>query len=879
MNTQPISVIEKLGLVLILLIPIRPGSDLYAQNIDSLLRNKRVYQTVHIGDLHAPRIDGALDDPAWDLVKWQGDFIQQFPFGGQAASEETLVKVVYDHSNLYVAMVCRDSEPEKIRNILDRRDSRGGDMAGIALDSYHDRRTASEFSLSAAGQKTDLKHLGDYVFDSNWDAVWDGATSINDTGWIAEMKIPFSQIRYADREEQIWGLHFYRVISRKQEATNWQFIPREAPAMVYLFGELKGIRNIQSSRQVEFLPYVLGSLNPGVRAANRDGSFTGLAGGNAGANAKVGISSDFTLDLSVNPDFGQVEADPSDLNLTTFETFFEEKRSFFLEGNDVFDFELGGDIPYYSRRVGSAPVFPEYYNGFMVTDLPDLTTILGAVKLTGKSSKGLSVGVMNGLTAREHGNLLGPAGPMGEIEVSPPGNYLASRVKKDFNKGNTVLGGVFTMVNRFQEKSPVKDFLPDRAISLGADFLHHWDNRNYFLELKSIASHIKGTPESLLVRQLSLDHRFQRPDAAHLELDSLREQLAGTGSMVRAGKKGGNWTWSLEAEYRSPGLNLNDMGYIAESDYIGELARIDYQKNEPGRYIRNYSLSLYHGLRWSFGGENTYNTAGFSWNVRNNALWSLLGTLQYGFSALDTRELRGGPALLHDGVFMTMISVSSNTSRDLYGGAGYTFRAYGQGGSDQHRIQVNLTWLPVKRFKLQGTGSIEQQNYHQQYVASVNGSPAMVYVVGAIFQHTTSLTFRSELFITPELSIQYYGSPYFSAGDYREYKRVADPDARDIDRRLELLDVARDQLSGQYEFTGPSGTHRFSDPDFSFMQFRSNLVFRWEYKLGSTLYLVWSHDRSDYLSGYNPVSDIMGDLFGVKGNHLFMIKLNFWFSV
>jgi len=304
-----------------------------AQNLDSLLNNKRVYNSVNIGDLPLPKIDGLLDDEIWSLGEWQGDFTQQQPVGNVDGTEKTFVKVLYDHSSLFVAIICQDDEPHLIRDIFDRRDELSGDMAGIAIDSYYDKKTAFEFTLSASGQKIDLKHLGDYLWDFNWNAVWDGATSKNDTSWVAEMRIPFSQIRYTNREEHVWGMHVWRWINRKQEEDQWQYIPLQAPAMVYLFGELKGVKNIRESRQVEFLPYVLSSIEKP-------------------ADAKVGISSDYTLDLTINPDFGQVEADPSVLNLTSFETFYEEKRSFFLEGNEIFDFELDGDIPYYSMRIG-----------------------------------------------------------------------------------------------------------------------------------------------------------------------------------------------------------------------------------------------------------------------------------------------------------------------------------------------------------------------------------------------------------------------------------------------------------------------------------------------------------------------------------------------
>ena len=848
--------------------------DLTSQNIDSLLNNKRVYQSLNIGERTVPKIDGLLDDEIWTLAEWQGDFKQQFPFGGKEASEKTFVKVLYDRSNLYVAIICQDSEPELIRDILGRRDSRSGDMSGIALDSYYDKRTAFEFSMTAAGQKMDLKHLGDYNFDFNWDAVWDGATSRNDTGWVAEMKLPFSQIRYSNQDEQVWGLHFYRVISRKFEADNWQYIPREAPAMVYLFGVLKGVNNIRSSRQVEFLPYALSSLNRFKGDENSDPfDFNG------GLDAKVGISSDYTLDLSVNPDFGQVEADPSVLNLTSFETFFEEKRPFFLEGNDVFDFEIDGDIPYYSRRIGSAPSFTSTYDGWEISEIPDRTTILGAAKLTGKSKNGLSVGLVNGLTARESGQAADEAGLEKQIEVSPMSNYLATRLKREFKEGNTIVGGVFSLVSRISPDSVSSRLLPTNAISGGLDLLHQWKNRNYYLEVKTVASQLNGSTEAMLQKQLAHNHRYQRPDADYIEVDSLKEHLSGHGGLIRVGKKGGKWNFHLQGQYRSPGLNLNDMGYIRQSDYIGQRSEISYDMNEPGKWIRDYFLQIYQEALWSFGGENTGNQVGFQFEARNNHLWWFKLYLQHDFSTLDTRELRGGPALRNDGKSIMALSVGSNTAKDLYAAVGYQHKAFGIKQSREDYLGVSLTWLPVKRINLSGLAHFNQQRYHQQYINTLAGNTTEEYIVGNIDHHTTSLTFRAELFLTPELSLQYYGSPYYSVGKYDAFRRVNQASEKDINKRLEFLDLTYDPTHDRYSFDRDSEAFEFENPDFSFMQFRSNLVFRWEYKLGSTLYVVWSYDRSEWLSNYNPVRDIFGDLFGIQGNHVFMVKLNFWFSI
>jgi hypothetical protein len=849
------------------------AQDLTAQDIDSLLNNKRVYQSVSIGELPEPKINGSLDDEIWSLGEWKGDFIQQFPYSGSPASEASYFKILYDHSNLYVALICKDSEPDKIIDKLGRRDSRAGDIAGIALDSYFDKRTAFEFSITVAGQKMDVKHLGDWGFDFNWNAVWDGATTRTDTGWIAEIKLPFSQIRYANQDEHIWGLHFYRVIARKQEASSWDPIPRQAPATVYLFGELKGLENIRSSRQMEFLPYALGSYSH--LQGDQEASF----GFNAGLDAKVGISSDFTLDLSVNPDFGQVEADPSVLNLTSFETFYEEKRPFFLEGNDVFDFELDGDIPYYSRRIGSTPGFFNPYDDWMVSDLPNRTTILGAAKLTGKNKNGLSVGLVDGLTARTYATAYNEEGTEKEIVVSPLSNYLASRIKRDFSEGNTVVGGVFSLVNRFSSDSVSELLLPSSAISGGLDLLHYWKNKNYYMEAKAIASQMSGSADAILLKQLSHIHRYQRPDADYIEVDSLREQLGGHGALIRVGKNGGRWNFHLQGQYRSPGLNLNDVGFIRQSDFLGEMTEVSYEMNDPKKWIRNYKLMLRQEAEWSFGAENSSNLAEAALILRNNKLWSFSLSSTYKFSILNTRELRGGPALRNDPRYILGLSVGSNSAKDLSGRVNYNYIALGMPNSFQNSLRFSLTWLPVKRLKLSAVTGLSQQQYHQQYVSSIIGSASTEYVVGYIDRQTTSFTFRTELYITPEMSIQYYGSPYYSVGSYDDFRRVDQSHAHDINERLEQLDVSYDQAQNTYSYVNDGETHQFYNPDFSFMQFRSNLVFRWEYKLGSTIYIVWSHDRSGWEPEYNPIGDIVGDLFGIKGGNVFMIKANFWFSL
>ncbi len=867
-------ILSKFQAFLVALLFMVSGNLIQGQNLDSLLNNKRVYGAKNIGELALPKIDGELDDKIWSLGEWQGNFTQQQPVGGVPGTENTYVKVLYDRSNLFVAIICQDSEPELIRDIFDRRDALNGDMTGIALDSYMDNRTAFEFNLSAAGQKMDLKHLGDYEWDFNWNGVWDGATSTCDSGWIAEMKIPFSQIRYTNQEEHVWGMHVWRWISRKAEEDQWQYIPLQAPAMVYLFGELQGVEQIRGSRQVEFLPYVSAGLE---QMAELEGGPTFRP--NAGIDAKVGISSDYTLDLSINPDYGQVEADPSVLNLTTFETFYQEKRPFFMEGNAIFDFELDGDIPYYSRRIGSAPNFPGQVDNWNISETPRNTTILGAAKLTGKSSKGLSVGVVNGLTAAEYGLATNDEGDERDIQVLPISNYFSSRVKKEFNEGNTIVGGVFSLVNRITSDSLLTQMLPSYAVSGGLDLLHYWKNKNYYFQVKSLASQLNGSQEAILQKQLSPIQLFQRPDADYLSVDSTLERLGGHGGLVQIGKKGGSFNFDLLVQYRNPGLNLNDMGYIKQADFVGQGVDLTYRMNEPGNWVRNYKIVLSQKAQWSFGGENTLNTAGLFFTLRSNKLWTYMLTYNYEFTHTNTRDLRGGPGLRIDGEHLSGVYLSSNNAKDLSGNAGFHYNSFGNGYSHQEILHASLTWLPVRKVKLSGRAVMNFRKYHQQYVTSLYGADETLYVLGHIDQNTFSFTLRAELFLSPELSLQYYGSPYYSVGKYDQYGMVKEAGSKEISQRVESLDVSYSQASNTYSFDHNGKSWSFNNPDFSFMEFRSNLVFRWEYKLGSTLYLVWAHDRSGWESLYNPITDITGELFGVKGNNVFMFKLNFWFSV
>lgn len=849
--------------------------DIYAQVqlIDSLLNNKRRYTTVRLEEGLAPRIDGFLNDECWNKGIWSGGFIQRQPFGGKPATEETLVKVLYDHGNLYVALLCLDREADKIRIRPDARDAFSGDFAAIAIDSYFDKRTAFEFALTAAGQKLDQKHLGDFELDKNWNAVWKGKVSVNDSSWIAEMMIPFSQLRYSRKDEYVMGLHFSRSINRKSELSNWDYTPKTAPARVFLFGELDGISNIMHSRQIEFLPYVLSS----VERRGITNAFDPLAI-SGGVDAKIGISSNYTLDVTVNPDFGQVEADPSVLNLTSYETFYQEKRPFFLEGNDVFDFSIDGNSVYYSRRIGSPPSFPGTYRSIDVSDIPSFTTIISSAKLIGKNAKGLSVGVLNGITLEEYGKATIPGiDGVQRLPVEPLTNYFTSRLKKELNEGQTIFGGAISSVNRFFNDTLTPGIVPESSQTGGLDFIHYWNKRTWYIEAKTVGSIISGDTESMLRTQMSHSHRFQRPDAGHLDIDSSASRLIGNGSLLGFGKKGGNFRFNLTGQYRTPGLNLNQMGYMSDADIASGTSGISYEMNRPNRIFLDYTAGIVHNAGWSFGGENILNRTTLSYDSRFRNFWGLKIRYLISYTVLDTRALWGGPALRNDLNKDLTFSVNTNTSKDLSAAAEIRYGNSNDMISRNRGVKSEVNWLPGKRIKLNIGASYTESKNNQQYIQTINGdSPD--YLTGLIDRKILEMVFRGDVFISPELSIRFYGSPYYSAGRYSGFKRVNEAGAHKLTDRFEMLDLTYDDQNNSYNYLLNGNSVSFENPDFSFLEFRSNFVFRWEYKLGSTIYFVWANAKTIRRDEYNPGS-ITEDLFNVAGDNVFMIKFNYWFSL
>lgn len=812
------------------------------------LRKLRVYNTIRLSG-EKPEIDGNLNDGCWlNEGKWAGNFTQWVPNEGAKPSQKTELKILYDDKNIYVAIRAYDNEPEKIIRKAGRRDEFSGDMVGINFDSYHDHRTGFEFNVSAAGQKVDLLLTNPVNADVSWDAVWYVKTGMEDSAWTAEFQIPLSQLRYSDENEQVWGLHCWRWIDRLQEESDWEPQTSQGPGALYLFGELHGISGLPSSRRIEILPYTSGELNtfkkePGNPYADKGRKWNG----NLGLDAKIGLSSNFTANVTFNPDFGQVESDPSVMNLTAFETFYDEKRPFFLEGKNIFDFSVGGANLFYSRRIGQSPSFHPDLMANEYADFPDKTAIISAVKISGKTSDGLAIGVLQSLTANEYADVKSTeTGKERSVKVEPLTNYAIIRVQQDFEEGNSVLGGIITATNRFTDDAYL-NFMNRDAYTGGIDLLHQWNNKEFYVDAKIIGSAVTGSNESIRILQNSPARYYSRIDADHLDFDSKATSLTGHGGSVKIGKGSvGHWRYYASANWNSPGLELNDLGYMQTSDNFSEKAAISYFITNPVSIFRSYNIEINQFNNWDFGWNHLSSGAGLSIysDFLNN--WSLNYYIRYTSETLDTRLLRGGPAMLLPSELFSSVYARTDPSSNYYFDFNGEFSVRSEKSADYFSVNPGVAFLPMNTLKFSASVNYSENTDKLQYIETLNNDNGPVYLLGKIEQKTLGLTFRIDYNITPEFSIQYYGSPFASVGKYSEFKTAAKTTADNYSERFMNIHPALAGDSYIYQTVNhitPSSiadNFNFTNPDFNFFQFRSNLVLRWEYKPGSQIYLVWS---------------------------------------
>lgn len=868
-------------------------SDISGQTAGKESVPKKNYKATHIAI--APVIDGILGEAVWNEGIWMDDFIQNEPYNGTSASQRTEFCVLFDDDNIYVAIRAYDLNPDSIISRLTRRDQEDGDKAGIVFDSFHDLRTGFLFGTTSSGVKFDkvFSDDGDNE-DESWDPNWWVKTSVNDAGWVAEMKIPFSQVRFEKSSGDVWGVQVFREIFRKDETDFWQHIPKDAPGLIHHFGEMSGMENIEPRKIFDITPYTVGAIetfeaepeNPFMSK----GTLSRLSGG---IDSKIGVTNNMTLDLTINPDFGQVEADPSEVNLSAYESFFSEKRPFFIEGSNITSFIMGigdggagNDNLFYSRRIGRRPQGnPDLEDGWY-SKTPTNTTILGAAKLTGKTKDGLSLGFVEAMTAKEIAEIDTGGGSKYQT-VEPLTNYFVGRVQKDFKEGNTIFGGMITGTHRDLEEN-LGDFMHKAAYTGGLDFTQYFRNKSWSFNVNYGFSHVLGSREAITRTQKSSARYLQRPDKTYAVLDTNKTSLTGTGGRMQISKLDGHWRILGAAKWKSPGFEANDLGFVREADQVLSFIWVGYNEWDPKGIYRNFNVGNDIFGVWDYSGELL--TWGYEWNgnISFKNFWNAWtgGNLQ--FNGKSPAILRGGPMMRNSGHFNLRLGFSSDDRKKLSFSVFANHDIGFQRSSESSYAEVELSYKPVDFLSLSFVPGYSKSYSELQYVTNdIKINDEARYIFASIDRETVSTSLRVNLNLSPNLTFQYWGQPFISTGSYQEYKYITTPMAERYNDRFHVFSpqqaiLNNDKYSIDENIDGiPDYT--FNKPDFNIQEFLSNFVIRWEYNPGSSVYLVWSQTRgSRNDTGNLRLFDDLGELFSTddrKPHNVFLIKFSYRFGL
>lgn len=843
-------------------------------------------------------LDGIPSEEAWNAVEWGGDFIQFQPAEGKAPSQPSFFKILYDEKHLYVAYRCVDSSPDSIIRRMSRRDEFPGDWMEINIDSYHDLRTAFSFTVSVSGVRSDEAVSNDgRNWDVNWNPIWYAKTNVNEKGWTAEIKIPFSQLRYNPDKEKVWGIQVHRRLFRKEERSTWQYIPQNSGVWVSRFGELHGLNNIPMHRQVEIAPYVTAQVdtykeqkgNPFARGFDKR-----IA---AGLDGKYAVTNDLILDFTINPDFGQVEADPSQVRIDGFQNFFEERRPFFIESRSIFDYRLTGseaggdydsDLLFYSRRIGSSPHgYPRTGSGEYVKS-PQNTSILGAAKFSGKTRDGWSIGVLESVTQREMATI-DKGGQRREEMVEPLTNYFVGRLQKDIRMGNTIIGGIVTGVNREQG---LANQLHRGAYSGGLDFVQFWKNRTWYLRGNVVFSHVQGTKEAILRTQTAFEHLFQRRDASEVSVDSNRTSLSGMGGTLRLGKVGGRsgrlgqvFKFETGVTLRSPGLELNDIGFMLTANEINHFTWAGLHFPKSFSVFRSARFNYNHWSRWDYSGKFLYQAFNFNTHAAFNNNWQTGTGITWNPFDISNNALRGTTAIRRPTGVGHNLYITSDTRKKLFANVS-TFNFWGSNGEGKgNNLGLLLSFQPVDALRISLSGNYSYSFRRQdQYVSNQVYRHTTRSIVGEVKQKTLRFTGRVNYNITPDLTLQYYGQPFLTRPLFRNFAYVSNPLAKQYNDRFTRFEANQISFSnGRYLVDdNRDGTtdYSFALPDFNFVQFRSNLILRWEYRPGSEFYLVWSQSNTADAFGDldTPVfHSLLDNAFADSGRNIFLAKWTYRF--
>jgi hypothetical protein len=839
-----------------------------------------------------PQIDGRLDDPAWQGATAISDFVQKVPIEGATPSVGTEVRILYDDHGLYVGARLRRDDPSAIRTSITRRDGESdAEVFTISLDPYLDRRTAYSFSVSSGGVRGDAYHAQDSEDsgrEAQYDPIWTARARVDAEGWVAELHIPFSQLRFNAAAEQTWGLQLTRDVADRSEQVQWVLIPVAAAGFASHFGRLEGISGIPPTRRLELLPYVAADLTYRANVDPRN-PFDDRMGGRAGADLKAGLGPNLTLDATINPDFGQVEADPAVVNLTAFETVFDERRPFFIEGNELLTGRgqsfIGRPTWFYSRRIGAAPRGAA--QGDFV-DAPTNTTILAAAKVTGRLQSGLSVGALAAVTPREYARTFDTTTVARDrVAVEPPSSFGVLRLQQEFGSQQSNVGVSVTQVQRWlDDRGALDALLPSSAVAGGADWKLRYMEGMYELTGWVGGSHVSGDAASIARLQRSSAHYYQRPDQDHITFDPNRTSLSGTTASIRLDKNAGRFTLGgIQLSARSPGFDINDAGQMRSGDDIDFNADIQLRDTKPNRFVRFYQFGTSTVAGWNYGRIQQYlrfnQTAQATLHnfVRLNARLTLHRRSQ------SDDLTRGGPLMGTPNGYAILGQVTSRpnvpttwTARSEY--------YHDEFGGWRWDASTGLSVRPTSQWQ----GSVDPTYSHsvegRQYVTTRSDGGAATfgqrYVFAFIERSTLSARFRLAYAATPNFTAEVYAEPFAASGRFYDFGELPAPRSR----ALRVYGAPGTGTSIEREADGTrtvtDGAESFALPalDFNRLSFRSNLVLRWEWLPGSTAFLIWQQSRERFgAAGELIAPRDLWDATRADGDNFLVLKVSYWLGV
>ena len=840
----------------------------------------------------APRIDGELNDPAWHQATVISDFVQKVPVEGAQPSVETQVRILYDDHGLYVGARLRRPDPGVIRTSITRRDGESdAEVFTVSLDPYLDRRTAYSFSLSSGGVRGDAYHSQDSEDsgrETQFDPIWSARARVDGEGWTAEMHIPFSQLRFNAAPELTWGLELTRNVADKSERIQWVMIPVSAAGFSSHFGRLDGIAGIPATRRLELLPYVATDLTYRANVDARN-PYDDKLGARAGGDLKYGLGPNVTLDATINPDFGQVEADPAVVNLTAFETIFEERRPFFIEGNELLTGRgqsfIGRPSWFYSRRIGAAP--RGFASGDYV-DSPANTTILSAAKVTGRFKNGLSIGALAALTPREYARTFDTTNVVSDkIAVEPPTSYGVFRLQQEFGTRQSNIGASVTHAYRWlDDRGGLEQLLPRNAVAGGVDWRLRYMEGMYEITGWVGGSRVEGDPTAIARLQRGSAHYFQRPDQDHVSYDPTRTSLTGGTASLRLDKNAGRFTLAgIQLSARSPEFDINDAGQMRSGDDIDFNADIQLRDTKPNKYVRYFQFGTSGVAGWNYGGVQQYLrfTENMQFTLHN--FWRATGRVVVHRRSLSDDLTRGGPLMGTPNAYTLTAQLTSRPNVPTTWNARTEYFDDEFGGW-RWDASTGLSTRPAPQWQASVDPTYSHSVDGRQYVMTrADGSDATFgqrYVFGFIERSTLSARFRLNYAFTPNFTVEAYAEPFAASGRYYDFGEL--PAARSRSLRTYGAPGTGTTISenpaGVSTVTDGATTFTIPQLDFNRLSFRSNLVLRWEWLPGSTAFLIWQQSRQE--------EEKVGQLINprdvwnstqVAGDNFFVVKVSYWLGV